>query len=173
MLKLNLINKITGSIIILSLVFLSGILFDRYYLIDEEIKIEKVLKEDTKWKDEGIKSNLSKRKTSDTDTLLSTKDTDYIVDCYISDLDSKEYTEDNFLYVTVFDACKSINLRYKISSRDTRHYIFQAGVIYQAELGFSYKVSYLYDFKLIALGGGIIINKNIPPAYEMLVQIRI
>ena len=166
-------NKFIFFIIILILVFLSGIFVDRYYLLEQGISLEETKKEDTKWKDENLKSKLSKRKTSDINTPLSTKDTDYIVDCYISDLDSDEYIEDDFLYVTVFDACKSISLKYKISSRDTRYHIIQVGVIYQAELKFSYKLSYLYDFKLIAIGGGIIVNKNIPPAYEMLVQIRI
>lgn len=153
-------------IVALGLVF-SGILIDRY-LLSNPIEIESIQVEDTQWKDKylQLKQKIeSGQELNDDDNILAYK-------CLTNPLSVTGHTEGNFLFVDVTDGCKSTKAKFNIRAKQTKYHIIQIGVAYQYKIGFLYEISYLYDFGIIAVGGGVIVNKEYP-GLKFLAQIKI
>lgn len=136
------------------------------YYTDEPIAITETKVEKTKQVNTQLKQRIKKKEE------LTRKDIAYLTDCYNNPYTVKGNTKGNYLYVDITDGCKSTQARFTIKVRETRYHIIQAGVIFRYQADISYELSYIYDFGIIGIGGGIIIDRE-NPGCKIIAQIRI
>ena len=136
------------------------------YYTDEPIAITETKVESTKQVNTQLKQKIEKKEE------LTRKDIVYLTNCYNNPYTVKGNIQGNYLYVDITDGCKSTQARFTIKVKDTKYHIIQAGVIFRYQADISYEISYLYDFALIAIGGGIIIDRE-NPGCKIIAQIRI
>lgn len=155
---------ITGAII--AIILLTGTFFAGFYVsqtyFPKETEAEKINISDTTWKDkyDQLQKKLASMPKIEPEKITP-EDLTNLVFCYNHGLDAESYVEDNILFVTMSDSCKKATIKYKISAKDYKHFI-QAAMIYQYQLGYSIELSYIYNFKFVGIGAGLIINKDNP-----------
>lgn len=161
-----------GLVIGIFLTILVGI-YAREYFIETDTKIVKEEIEDTKWKDKYLKLKLEVSKTKDGNVVIGQDVFDNLIACASSDLYAKSSIEDNVVTVDIGDLCKESKFRIELKtySKVPRH-ILQGGYSYSYGIGSGYEVAYLYNFKLFALGGGVVINKT-NPGVKAIIQVPI
>lgn len=108
---------IIGATIAIAL-FVGGIFIGKYKFSTHEIKIEEKIEYKTIWKEKPAQ-----------DLPFTQENFDNLLFCATSDLHFKEKTENNYLYVTAYDACKENTARYEIGTKGNwKIYLGIAGV---------------------------------------------
>ena len=103
---MNKIQLIIIGAIIAIVLFTGGIFIGKYKFSTHEIKIEQKIEYKTIWKEKPA-ANLP----------FTQENFDNLLFCTVSDLHFKEKTENNYLYVTAYDACKENTARYEIGTK--------------------------------------------------------
>lgn len=114
--KLIITGLITGIII-----FAGGIFTGKYKFSTQDIKVVEKKVYETKWK--------TKIKYVNKEPEFTKENFDISFNCMMSSLNFKDYTENNYLFITAFDDCKEATARYEIGTKNNwRVYLIWAGI---------------------------------------------
>ena len=101
---LNDIQKEIISILTIIGIFAAGLFIGRFYFSKTEIKIKERIVYTTVY-------------TEKIPPIFDQNNFDKLLKCYNSDLQFKDRTESNYLFVTAFDSCKEATARYEIGTK--------------------------------------------------------